>query len=102
MQNGRQIDLSEQVERVKRRTRPWKAFIALLFAIAAAVISDQARHDSPPLLLGHEPRRRPVRSPVASMAAAFLNLRVDRDLQPGREGRGNCSGPKTGTPRTRR
>jgi small-conductance mechanosensitive channel len=49
VQNGRQIDLSEQVERVKRRTRPWKAIIALLFAIAAAVISDQARNDSAPI-----------------------------------------------------
>jgi small-conductance mechanosensitive channel len=49
VQNGRQIDLSEQVERVKRRTRPWKAFIALLFAIAAAVISDQARPGSAPI-----------------------------------------------------
>ena len=46
MQNGRQIDLPAQVERVKRRTRPWKAIIALLFAIAAAVLSRQARHDS--------------------------------------------------------
>jgi small-conductance mechanosensitive channel len=40
----RQIDLSAQVERVKRRTRPWKSIIALLLAIAAGVISDQARH----------------------------------------------------------
>ena len=46
MQNGRQVDLSAQVERVKRRTRPWKAIIALLFAIAAGVLSHQARHDS--------------------------------------------------------
>ena len=43
MQNGRQIDLSAQVERVKRKTRPWKSIIALLLAIAAAVISHQAR-----------------------------------------------------------
>jgi small-conductance mechanosensitive channel len=49
MQNGRQLDLSAQVELVKRRTRPWKAIIALLFAIAAAVISHQARQDSPPI-----------------------------------------------------
>ena len=44
MQNGRQIDLSTQVERVKRKTRPWKSIIALLLAIAAAVISHQARN----------------------------------------------------------
>jgi small-conductance mechanosensitive channel len=43
VQNGRQIDLSTQVERVKRRTKPWKSIIALLLAIAAAVISHQAR-----------------------------------------------------------
>ena len=41
-----QADLSAQVQRVKRKTRPWKSIIALLFAIAAAVISHQARHDS--------------------------------------------------------
>jgi small-conductance mechanosensitive channel len=39
-------DLSARVQRVKRKTRPWKSIIALLFAIAAAVISNQARHDS--------------------------------------------------------
>jgi len=42
VQNGRQIDLSTQVERVKRKTRPWKSIIALLLAIASAVISHQA------------------------------------------------------------
>jgi small-conductance mechanosensitive channel len=45
VQNGRQIDLSAQVERVKRKTRPWKSIIALLLAIAAAVISYRASHD---------------------------------------------------------
>jgi small-conductance mechanosensitive channel len=38
-------DLSTHVELVKRRTRPWKAIIALVLAIVAAVISYQARHD---------------------------------------------------------
>jgi small-conductance mechanosensitive channel len=42
--NGKQVDLSAEVERVKRRTRPWKSIIALLLAIAAAVISHRARH----------------------------------------------------------
>lgn len=70
MQNGRQIDLSEQVERVKRRTRPWKAFIALLFAIAAAVISDQARHDSSPIF--SDTSHLAVRFIWAAMAVAFL------------------------------
>jgi small-conductance mechanosensitive channel len=41
-----QADLSAQVKRIRRKTRPWKSIIALLFAIAAAVISNQARHDS--------------------------------------------------------
>ena len=41
-----QADLSAQVQRVRRKARPWKSIIALLFAIAAAVISNQARHDS--------------------------------------------------------
>jgi small-conductance mechanosensitive channel len=44
VQNGRQIDLSAQVERVKRRTRPWKSIILLVLAIAAAVISHRASH----------------------------------------------------------
>jgi len=44
VQNGRQIDLSAQVQRVKRKTRPWKSIIALLLAIAAAVISRRASH----------------------------------------------------------
>jgi len=42
----KQIDLSAQVARVKRRTRPWKSIIALLLAIAAAVISHEARRHS--------------------------------------------------------
>ena len=46
MQNGRQIGLPARVERVRRKTRPWKSIIALLLAIAAAVISNQARHDT--------------------------------------------------------
>ena len=46
MQNGRQIDLPKQVERVKRKTRPWKSIISLLLAIAAAVISRQSRHST--------------------------------------------------------
>ena len=46
MQNGRQVDLPARVERVRRRTRPWKSIIALLLAIAAAVISHQAHRDT--------------------------------------------------------
>ena len=39
----RQAELSAKVAQVRRRTRPWKSIIALVFAIAAAVISHQAR-----------------------------------------------------------
>jgi small-conductance mechanosensitive channel len=42
--DGKQIDLSTHVDRVKRKTRPWKSIIALLLAIAAAVISHRASH----------------------------------------------------------
>ena len=44
--NGIQVELSAQVERVKRRTRPWKGIIALVLAITAAIISHAARHNS--------------------------------------------------------
>ena len=44
MHDVKQVDLSAQVERVKRKTRPWKSIIALLLAIAAAVISYRASH----------------------------------------------------------
>ncbi|MFY9928057.1 MAG: mechanosensitive ion channel family protein [Streptosporangiaceae bacterium] len=49
MHEGKQVDLSAEVELVKRKTRPWKSMIALVLAIAAGVISDLARHDSRPL-----------------------------------------------------
>ncbi len=45
MPDVKQIDLSAKVERVKRKTRPWKSIIALLLAIAVAVISHRASHD---------------------------------------------------------
>jgi small-conductance mechanosensitive channel len=48
VQNGRQTDLPARVGRVRRKTRPWKSIIALLLAIAAAVISHQARRDAFP------------------------------------------------------
>jgi small-conductance mechanosensitive channel len=43
--NGIHDELSAHVERVKRKTRPWKSIIALALAIAAAVVSHHAsRH----------------------------------------------------------
>lgn len=46
MHDGKPIDLSAQVELVKRKTRPWKSIIALLLAIAAAVVSGEAHPPS--------------------------------------------------------
>ena len=46
MQNGRPLNLSAQVKRVRHKTRPWKSIIALLLAVAAAIISHQARQDT--------------------------------------------------------
>src|SRR5260370_39844329 len=65
-----QIGLSAQVERVKRRARPWKSIIALLLAIAAAVISDQARYDSRPIFSATN--HTTDRFVWVSMAGAFL------------------------------
>lgn len=42
------IDVSAQVQRVKRKTRPWKSIIALVLAIAAAVVSHRAHDDLHP------------------------------------------------------
>jgi small-conductance mechanosensitive channel len=70
VQNGRQIDLSTQVELVKRKTRPWKSIIALLLAIAAAVLSDQARHYSSPIFSGTNHTTDHLIS--AGLAVAFL------------------------------
>jgi hypothetical protein len=42
VQSWEQIDLTATVKTVRRKTRPWKAIIALLLAIAAAIISTQA------------------------------------------------------------
>jgi small-conductance mechanosensitive channel len=71
--DGKQLDLSEQlseqVAAVKRKTRPWKSMIALILAIAAGVISDMARHDSPPMFSTLE--HTPDRFIAAGLAAAF-------------------------------
>jgi small-conductance mechanosensitive channel len=45
VQSWEQIDLPAKVKKVRRKTRPWKSIIALLFAIGAAVVSYQARHN---------------------------------------------------------
>jgi hypothetical protein len=42
--DGPQLDLSKQVAKVKAKTRPWKAIIALILAICAAAASGWAHH----------------------------------------------------------
>jgi len=42
VQDGPQLDLPAQVAKVKQKARPWKAIIALILAIAAAVVSSWA------------------------------------------------------------
>ena len=42
LQDGPQLDLPAQVAKVKQKARPWKAIIALILAIAAAVVSSWA------------------------------------------------------------
>ena len=44
LSDGPQIDLSAQVAKVKARTRPWKAIIALVLAIGAAAASGWAHN----------------------------------------------------------
>ena len=66
----RQIDLSAQVARVRRKTRPWKSIIALVLAIACAVISRAAGHDSEFLwTTSHR-----VNQAIAISAAVLLSL----------------------------
>jgi small-conductance mechanosensitive channel len=64
----RQNQLSVHVERVKRKTRPWKSIIALLLAIAAGVISRRAR-DSHVF-----PSGTPLTNQIVWGATAFLFL----------------------------
>jgi hypothetical protein len=44
--DGPQLDLSTQVAKVKAKTRPWKAIIALILAICAAAVSRWAHNSS--------------------------------------------------------
>ena len=39
LQEKRQLDLARQMANVKARTRPWRAIIALVLAVGAAVLS---------------------------------------------------------------
>lgn len=68
LQDGPQLDLSAQVAKVKQKTRPWKAIIALILAIAAAAASEWAhRHFREYFESGHAP----YQIIAAACAAAF-------------------------------
>jgi small-conductance mechanosensitive channel len=49
----RQINLSVEVQKVKRKVRPWRSIIALMLAIAAAIISYHASHDTNAFTASH-------------------------------------------------
>jgi small-conductance mechanosensitive channel len=66
--NGPQLDLSAQVAKVKAKTRPWQAIIALALAIGAAAASEWARGTSRDFFTGGEVTRQII---VAGTAIAF-------------------------------
>ena len=67
-------DLSARVERVRRKTRPWKSIIALILAIAAAVISHQARQDSHTLYVASHLTNQIVAYCTAALFAVFGSM----------------------------
>jgi small-conductance mechanosensitive channel len=71
--NGPQLDLSAKVAKVKARTRPWKAIIALALAIAAAVTSEWARSSFRDFFSAGEVPKQII---AAATAAAFCGFGV--------------------------
>jgi small-conductance mechanosensitive channel len=69
LQEQRQLDLTRQVKMVKARTRPWRAIIALVLAIAASAVSYAAGHRLHDLF---EPGHTGKSIVAASAAGAFL------------------------------
>jgi Mechanosensitive ion channel len=69
--DGPQLDLSTQVAKVKAKTRPWKAIIALILAICAAAASGWA-HNSFQHFLG--PKDIPNQILAIGLAVAFCAL----------------------------
>ena len=65
------IDLSAQVALVKRKTRPWKAIIALVLAIAAAVFCVDTRTDTHSLYAASRTTHRLVADGAAAMFCIF-------------------------------
>ena len=39
----RQLDMAEQMAKVKARARPWRAIIALVLAVAAGILASRGR-----------------------------------------------------------
>jgi small-conductance mechanosensitive channel len=68
------VDLSTQVQRVRRKTRPWKSIIALVLAIAMAVISYQARHDSHALWIASHLTNQVVAYGTAALFGVFGSI----------------------------
>ena len=90
----RQIDLSAQVARVKRKTRPWKSIIALLLAIAVAVISRIAHHASDTEFTGSH-----LTNQIVANGAAGLFLIFGSTATYGLAGKSRqLLEPKAGTP----
>src|ERR1700678_3295877 len=69
--DGPPLDLSTQVAKVKAKTRPWKAIIALILAICAAAASGWA-HNSFQHFLG--PKEIPQQILAIGLAVAFCAL----------------------------
>ena len=69
--DGPQLDLSEQVAKVKAKTRPWKAIIAIILAICAAAGSGWAHNKFPRFLDSHEI---PYQILAIGLAVAFCAL----------------------------
>ena len=69
LQEQRQLDLAKQMAKVKARTRPWRAIIALALAVVAACVSYAAGHRLHDLI---EPARLGLSIVTMASAAAFL------------------------------
>jgi hypothetical protein len=69
--DGPQLDLSEQVAKVKAKTRPWKAIIAIILAICTAAGSGWAHNKFPRFLGSHEI---PYQILAIGLAVAFCAL----------------------------
>ncbi len=69
LQEQRQLDLAKQVAKVKERTRPWRAIIALVLAVVAAGVSYTAGHRLHDLI---EPEQLGRSIVTVASAAAFL------------------------------